>query len=148
MNSKDKENISSIVKSVYHPSTIERKLKSRFWTYWLEGPSKGTPTIEDVHSLLQEPALERKAENPAFVSWFLNRFEAVEKVRYLAQLGLEVVEEILTSAGERTSDKLKAVALINDLVKATAPKQEVKYADEQINSMSEDQLEDLIKRLK
>ena len=79
MNKEDRDNISSLVKSVYRPSTIERQLKARFWTYWLEGPSKGTPSIDQVIEFLGEPAIERKAQNPAFTNWFLNRFEAVEK---------------------------------------------------------------------
>lgn len=147
MNKKDMENITSIVKSIYHPSTTERKLKARFWTYWMEGPSKGEATIEAVAEVLNEPSILRKAENPAFAAWFLNRFEAAEKLHYLAQVGLDVVEEILLSSTERTSDKLKAISEINGLVKAMTPKQEVRFADEQINSMDAEQLEALIKRL-
>lgn len=148
MNSRDdKKNISALMRSIYQPSLTERKIKARFWSLWLEGPSRGEATMEAAAEILGEPSLTRKAENPAFQVWFLNRFEAVEKMRYLAQLGLEVVEDILVSPEEKTSDKLKAVSLINDLVKATAPKQEAVYADESINKMSDEQLEALIKRL-
>ena len=147
MNNKDKDNITSLVKSIYRPSNVERQLKARFWIMWLEGPSKGTASIEAAADITNEPSLLRKAENPAFQAWFLNRFEAAERLSYLAQLSLEVVEDILISPEERTSDKLKAVALVNDLVKATAPKTEVKYADDHINTMDAAELEALIKRL-
>lgn len=147
MNNKDKDNITSLVKSIYRPSNVERQLKARFWTMWLEGPSKGTASIEAAADIIGEPSLLRKAQNPAFVAWFLNRFEAAERLRYLAQLSLEVVEDILTSPEERTPDRLKAVSLVNDLVKATAPKTEVKFADDQINTMDSAELEALIKRL-
>jgi hypothetical protein len=148
LNRDDKKNITSLVKSIYHPSIVERKIKARFWSIWLEGPSKGEATIEAAADLLGEPSLLRKADDPAFLVWFLNRFEDVEKLRYLAQMGLDVVEDILVSSEAKVADKLKAVALVNDLVKASAPKTEVVFADADLNTMDDEQLEALIKRLR
>ena len=51
------------------------------------------------------------------------------------------MEEILVDQDGRNADRLKAVALVNDLVKATAPKVETKFADKFINDMSEDDIQ-------
>ena len=140
MNREDSKAILSLVKSVYKPSITERKIKAAYWQIVSEGPSR-KHSIEAAAELLGEPSLLSKAQNAAFVNWFFNEKELAERLKSLAGLALDVVEEILVDQDGRNADRLKAVALVNDLVKATAPKVETKFADKFINDMSEDDIQ-------
>jgi len=125
MNSSDSDNITSLIKSIYHPSIPERKLKAKFWVIWNDGISKGVPTKEDIIDVLNEKSLKPKLDDGAFVAWFLNEYEAAQQLAYLSQLSLEILEDMMMVA-EKDSDRLKAISLVLDLVKATKKEEDTK----------------------
>jgi hypothetical protein len=144
MNREDQRNISTLLSQVYSPSVPERKLKARFWTAWTDGPSKGDPTTEDAIRLVGKA---EKFADPAFADWFLNKKEMLETLHFLQSLTMDMLTEGLLDPDLKFSEKMKAAAMVWDMVKATAPKQEVQYADKLLAEKTDEELEAEIKRL-
>ena len=139
--------MTSLVRSLYQPSTVERKVKAQFWTVWSDGPTKAEPTFDDYIRVTGDANLAHRASDGSFVAWALNKREAAEKLNYLGHLVLDLAEEILTDDGEKTSEKIKVMGLVNDLIKATAPSKKSELADRHLASMSAEQLDAYIKSL-
>jgi len=137
------EDITQIMQDIHHPTAPERRLKARFWVMWNDGPSKGIPTAEDVLDLVGTASLSTKVNNGAFLSWFLNDYEAAEQLAYLSQVSLGVLEDIIVNEGEKTSDRLKAISSVLDLVKATKKEDKDQDSDPFAN-MSEEEIDKFI----
>ena len=143
MNRDDQKAIINVVKSIYHPSLKERKIKAAYWQLCKEGPSR-KHTIKEAAELMGEPGLVVKADNAGFVQWFFNEQEFTQRLHYLANLGLDVVEDILIHS-DRDSDRLKAVSLVNDLVKAASKvEDEGNTGDAMLDEMSDEELDKYI----
>lgn len=144
MNRTDQDNITSLMSQVYTPSVPEKKLKARFWRIWNEGVSKGIPLIEDAMRITGKP---EKFKDPAFAEWFLNKHEMLEQLHFAQSLVMDMLVEGIQDPELRFSDKLKAAAMVWDMTKAHAPKQEVVYADAELAQLSDDELEKKIAKL-
>lgn len=146
MNREDSRAIINVVKSIYYPSVRERKLKAAYWQICREGPSR-SHTIENIAELLGEPDLLKKADDQAFIAWFTNEREFQQQLHYLAGLSMGVIEDVLLDGDARPSDRLKAVALVNDLVKASAKVEDTTgTGDKLIDSMSDEELDKFIEQ--
>ena len=142
MNRDEQRGMVSIMKSVYYPSVNERKQKARFWRLWNDGPTKGEPTVAAIEETLEE-TLSKKSD-PAYLAWLLNTKEVVEQINTAYGVIMERILDMAVDPETKNGDLLKAASVLGDMIKYSAPKQEVKYADAAIAGMSEEELDKLL----
>lgn len=141
------EILESVVDDIFTPTKRQREVKAQFWTSWKMGPTKGDPSMTAIIHETGCNAIETWWKNPAFQRWFLNERDTMQRLEYLFDLGIDVLEEVITSA-EKASDRLKGIEMIAKLTqKLGKPEAEVKYLDGDVQGMDEKQLEEYIKKL-
>lgn len=139
--------LESIMDEVFIPNARQRRVKASFWASWNAGPSKGKPTLAAAIEITKCPAIETWAKNPKFKEYFFNDQDHAQRLEYLFDLGLDTLEEVMTTA-EKASDRLKAVETVAKLAqKLGRPEAEVKYLDKDVQSMDLNELENVIKKL-
>jgi uncharacterized protein (DUF924 family) len=134
----------------FRPSDSHRKLKSRFWIAFSDSPLQGakaiTPTM--VARITGDHRVIKWWSMPGFKEWFTNADENRERLEFLFSLALDAAENILRNEDPKAQgarvNVIKAIAeLANKL-----PERRVTpiYADEQIQKMDKNQLEEYLKR--
>lgn len=106
---------------VYVPSTIERKLKAKFWAKAQDNPllnlSGNTVSLAQIKQTAGGgSALDSCWKKPGFQDWFMNPDDGRAKLEYLFDLGLDAMEELLLSPDPKTSAaKVNALKLLSEL---------------------------------
>lgn len=106
---------------VYVPSTVERKLKAKFWAKAQDNPLMSLDGSSVTLALVKQTAgggttLDGCWKKPGFKDWFLNPDDGRAKLEYLFDLGLDAMEELLLSPDPKTSAaKVNALKLLSEL---------------------------------
>lgn len=138
-----KKDITALAEQViFTPTPRQRKVKAQFWSRFQPGPfvSPSALTINDIQSVVNVAALKEWWADGLFKEWFMNREEAREKLEYLFMKALETAEEILENPEAQASAKVNMIKVIGELANKFPSKWQEKFADEDINKMSEAQL--------
>lgn len=136
------------------PVPAHRIVKSAFWASLAENP-----IIDPLHDKITlalalritgDARLNRWWSLPGFQEWFSNKDEFRQRVEYLANLALDVAEEILLDRDAHPNARVNMTKLVieaaNKLPARTSAKDDSKYLDAKVATMSREQLEEFIKK--
>lgn len=154
MNKEDIKNISSAISSkIYTPSNVEVRMKTSFWAKWTNHPSYVSgdipASVSMIVNVLGNSTIEKYWSKEGFREWFLNSDEYIQRVEYLANRALDVVEGVLAGGeGIKASDQLKAASMMMEAAgKLNKKKAEVRYLDASLDKMDTKELEAYISKL-
>lgn len=130
-------------KVVYAPTSSQAQVKAQFWHRFQPGPMA---TLEDLTlakaiQITQCNRLRDWWSQPGFLSWFLNKDEAREKMHYLFNQGLDALQEILMNPEANANAKVNSVKLLAEMTGYLTKKPVERFADDEINSMSKEQVQ-------
>lgn len=134
----------------FQPTDAHKRAKAAFWSHFF---STGALPPEQVNLALAAEISGFSVEIQewwsidGFQEWFSNGEEFRQRVEYLSNAALDVLQEILHDGGAKVSDKLQAAKMVLE-VAAKFPKSSPKeqFADEAIAEMSAKELEEFISR--
>jgi hypothetical protein len=131
---------------VFYPSDAQIKCKSAFWAvYSTDGLDVSNPSMAVALDVTNETRLPSWWGLPGFREWFLNKEEYRQKLDYLMHIGFDALERVLRTSQSDTAivSAMKLLIAANDKM----PKQgNVKYADEWVAGLSDQQLEEYINK--
>lgn len=133
----------------YQPSNNDQKLKAKFWNRFSPGPgvNLNSITLAGVKRVVNSSSLEQLWLKPGFKDWFLNKDETRERLVYLFNKSLDTLESILDNELANANARMNAVKLLAEmtghLVKKGGPE---KFADQEIENMTENQLKEYLTR--
>lgn len=131
---------------VFVPNDAQRRCKSAFWAvYGNDGVMVEEPTLAAVLDVTNETRLPDWWRLPGFQEWFLNREEYRQRMDYLMHLGFDALERVLRYSQSDTAivSAMKLLIAANDKM----PRQNaVKYADEWVANLTDQQLEEYINK--
>lgn len=140
---KAEKNLPKLVdKFLFAPTNNMIKIKSKFWSKYNPGPfsSPDNLTMAQALKVTDSPSLERWWSEPGFVEWFTNREEEREKIKYLLNKALDSLESVLDDPTTNPNAKVNATKVLLETAGYLTKKPVEKFADDQINKMSEQQL--------
>ncbi len=138
--------LETVAEELFKPSVPQRKVKAAFWASWKEGPSKGKPTISAAIEVTRCSTLENWAQEAGFREWFFNDQDHLQRLEYLFDMGLDMLEEIMET-GDKAADKLKAFEYVAKLAqKLNKPETVIKYMDKGVQDMDIEELDAFIKK--
>lgn len=97
-------------------------------------------SLAQALEVTQAPQLRKWWAEDGFQDWFLNREEAKERLQYLFQKGLDAAENILDNPEANANAKANILKLLAEMTGHLTKKPVDRFADEQVNKMSEEQL--------
>lgn len=133
----------------YTPTEAQRKIKSRFWSYFSDSGTLPPSQIDLATALMYgaDRGLSEWWDLPGFSQWFANKDEFRQRLEYLAQRAVDELEKILNDNNPMGgSTKVSAIKLIMDIANKQPKSTAEKFLDERIGKMSQQELEDFIKK--
>lgn len=143
-----RQKLGAVSPNRFLPTVQQKQAKSAFWSHFFStgevAPSPIDPALAAVQSGHNE-ILQWWYEVPGFPEWFSNGEEFRQRVEYVSNLALDVLEAVLQDRDARQSDRLQAAKMALE-VAAKFPKTQGKeqFADEKIGQMDKKQLEEFI----
>ena len=141
----------AIVDITFLPSPEQRKIKAAFWASYSEHPmaDKEVVTLAVAQQMVSDNRLKRWWAVPGFTDWFSNRDEFRQRLEYLANLGLDTIEEILLDPDANANARMNAAKLMLEAASKMPNKwNQEKFLDAHIQKMDARELEAwLTKRL-
>lgn len=140
---KDSKALAGLAEQViFTPTPRQAKVKAQFWSRFQPGPfaSPSSLTLPAIQEVVNVPSMKEWWHLDGFQAWFLNREEAREKLEYLFMKALETAEDILDNPEAQASAKVNMIKVIGELANKFPSRWQEKFADEDINRMSEAQL--------
>lgn len=134
----------------FQPTDAHRRAKSAFWAHYFSTGSL-PPTDINLATAAELSGFSTELQEwwpiEGFQEWFSNGEEFRQRVEYLSNAALDVLQEILYDRAARTSDKLQAAKMALEIA-AKFPKSTPKeqFADEAIGEMTAKELEEFISR--
>ena len=144
ISSKESKSLAKMSKDLIHePNRPQEKMKARFWTRFAPGPMVTIEnlSIEDLNRILGNTSMVKYWGNASFRDWFLDQGEERETVRFLFNRGLAALETILLNPEASPGAVVTAVKLLGEMSGFIQKNQQDKFADDDINKMSERELE-------
>lgn len=135
--------------SIFTPTARQRQIKATFWSRFEPGPFFGDidklslPAIQEVVKATQ---LKDWWNKDGFKEWFLNKEEGREKLEYLFLKALDTADAILDDPDAQASAKVNLIKVIGELANKFPNKWQEKFADEDINKMTDNQLKTYLER--
>jgi hypothetical protein len=133
------------------PSPEQRKNKAAFWASYADNPmaSSDNVTLALALQTTKEPRLRRWWPVPGFSEWYSNKDEFRQRLEYLANLGLDTIEDILLDPEANANARMNAAKLMLEAASKMPNKwNQEKFLDEHIQKMGQQELESWIaKRL-
>lgn len=141
----------AIVDITFLPSPEQRKVKAAFWATFADNPLADADNITKASALqiTNDNRINRWWGTPGFSEWFSNRDEFRQRLEYLANLGLDTIEEILLDPDANANARMNAAKLMLEAASKMPNKwNQEKFLDEHIQRMGARELESwLAKRL-
>lgn len=132
---------------VFLPTPMQRRVKAKFWTRFSESPmTDGSVDLPMIQRFVTDKRLQYWWQEPGFKEWFRNEEEFKERVEYLANMALDVLEEVMSNGDARESSRIAAAKLMMDLGSKIPKENVVQFADANINSMNEEQLREFLSK--
>lgn len=126
---------------IFVPSPAQRNVKTVFWVRYNEMGLDSDITQAMAKQITNNSSLDKWWRMPGFENWFKNKDEHRERLEYLYSLALDAAEEILLNPDAQASAKVNMIKAIGELANKFPNKYEkAKFADEDINKMSEAEL--------
>ena len=138
----------------FNPNDLQCRIKARFYRRLDELShiiDKETvfDSKETVIELAGTGRILKWLEEPAFASWFVDQEFIVDTISSLQQKAIDVINTVLVSEEASEGDRLKAARMLLELGdQFPGRKSEVRFLDDRINDMTENETEKEIKRLK
>ena len=149
----DKTKLKAVMDEViFVPTPSMRAAKARYTVAQADNPllSGDSPTLAMVQQYVPDDRLRRWWAVPGFREWFTNSSEWKERVEYLADSALSVLEEILMDGDEKGAVRINAGKLILEASGKVGKKKDDgegrRFSDEEINKMNKKQLEEFFSR--
>lgn len=154
MNSTLSDDISSKLpelaeKVLFVPTDVQQKIKAKFWTRFTPGPlvSEENISLSKALEITDCPKIRDWWHRPGFREWLLNKNEEQERVKYLFNKGLDAIESILDNPDVKTINaKANIIKMLAEMNGYLGKRPIEKFADEDINKMSEHQLRSFLER--
>ena len=143
-----------IAELTFLPSPEHRRIKSAFWASIAENPildpaSDGV-SLAAAQRITGDARLPRWWQLPGFKEWFANKDEFRQRVEYLANLALDVAEEVLLDRDAHPSARVNMTKLVievaNKIPSRASQKDENKFLDARIAQMGREELEEFIRK--
>lgn len=132
----------------FRPSDEQKRVKAKYWTRHVKlSLGDAPPTLQQVSSIVKDKRIAGWWDEPNFKEWFRNEEEFRERVEYVANLALDVAEQILLNDEARDTARVAVVKLMMELGNKLPNQKAEKFADEDISKMSEAELKAFIKPL-
>lgn len=144
----NKELESLLSEVTFTPTVEHRRVKSAFWASVEDNPMYNDHlaiTAAQVAYVTGNGNISKWWSEEGFPAWFLNTEEFKQKRRYIANLALDRLADILQNPDTKESSMVAAIKLAMELDDQMPNKKEVKYADAAIGNMNEKQLEEFLK---
>ena len=133
---------------LFEPTATQSKIKAKFWSRYHPGPfdspSDGKITLATALEVTGSTSLRKYWSQPGFREWFLNRDEEREKLKYLFNKALDSAEKILDNPEANPNAKANIIKMLAEMNGFMGKKQIEKFADDDINKMSEKQLKEFL----
>jgi len=134
-------------KVIFEPTSSQAKVKARFWTRFRPGPlTAGRLTMDKVLEVTNSAGIRKWWHEPGFVEWFMNKEEERERLKYLFNKGLDMVERIIDDPDANANAKANLFKMLAEMNGHLGKKPVEKFADEEVAKMSEDQLAAFIEK--
>lgn len=134
---------------IFAPTADQRAVKAAFWAKYANAPllSVEKITAAYVSKLVPDSRLARWWSLYGFKEWFLNEDEFRQRIEYIAHLGLDALEAILTDPDSNHSARVNAAKLALEAANKMPQKwQKTVYLDDSIQKMDQAQLEQFIRQ--
>jgi hypothetical protein len=134
---------------LFCPSPDQRQVKAAFWAKYQQTPliSVDKVTASFVQKLIPDSRLPRWWSMYGFKEWFLNEDEFRQRLEYIAHLGLDALEAILTDPDANHNARVNAAKLAFEAASKMPQKwQKSLYLDDHIQKMDQAQLEQFIRQ--
>ena len=139
----------AIADITFLPNPEHRKVKAAFWASYADNPlaDSGQITLALAQQITSENRLKRWWSIPGFSDWFSNKDEFRQRLEYLANLGLDTIEEILLDPEANANARMNAAKLMLEAASKMPNKwNQEKFLDEQIQKMGARELEAWLKK--
>jgi hypothetical protein len=135
-------------KILFEPSSPQAKVKARFWTRFQAGPLADPSKVSLIDALetTGTPQLQKWWGLEGFREWFLNKDEERERLKYLFNKGLDTIEQILDNPEANANAKVNLIKMLAEVSGYLGKKPVEKFADEEVNRMSESQLTEFLEK--
>lgn len=135
----------------FNPTKSQRMLKAKFWNYvstnFTLNKKPSEMTNEDIGRIVESSSFANYCAEPGFKDWFMNRHTAQQKLEYLFDLSMDAAEQVLLSDDPKTATaKVQLFRVIAELGRKMPSKSEEKFADEDINRMSPEELRSFLEK--
>lgn len=136
--------LTSRAENPFTPTNDQKKAKSQFWTSFSSGAvvPPDSPNLSIAAQYAGNSHIRQWWELPGFVEWFWNQNEFDERLDYLAQIALDQLEIMVSSARTSDSSRIAAIKMILEASKKVGKTET--YADEKVSKMDQGQLEQFI----
>lgn len=132
------------VDTVWLPSPSQRACKAKFWKRMdFDFQLAEKITLAGAIQVTRNSELNRWWGQDGFQEWFLNRDEASERIEYLYMLWMDKAEELLLNPDANHNAIVQIGKIIAQL---SGRDQQEKYADDNIQKMSPQQLKAFIEK--
>lgn len=134
---------------IFAPNGDQRAVKAAFWAKYASNPLTDIDKITAgiVQKIIPDSRLARWWSMYGFKEWFLNEDEFRQRIEYIAHLGLDALESILTDPDANASARVNAAKLALEAANKMPQKwQNTKYLDDHIQKMDQAQLEQFIRQ--
>lgn len=144
------ERVAQVVDDLlFCPSPDQRQVKAAFWAKYQQAPLLDIDKITAafVQKLIPDSRLPRWWSMYGFKEWFLNEDEFRQRLEYIAHLGLDALEAILTDPDANHNARVNAAKLAFEAASKMPQKyQKSLYLDDHIQKMDQAQLEQFIRQ--
>jgi len=134
---------------IFTPTPSMKRIKARFWTRYQETPTSqiSDVTAAEIAKVTGSAGIKNWWSKDGFKDWFLNKNEDKERISYLFDMSLEKLEDMINDPSVNAGVRLNAIKLLAEMNGniGKSKKQPERFADEQIEKMSESQLIEFIK---
>lgn len=138
----------------FDPNDFQERVKSRFFRRLEELSHK-----YDKETVFSSPDLTvqlagtdrilKWLEDPAFASWFVDEDFLVDTLASLKAPAVDLLKQSIRNEDAHLGDRLKAVRMLFELTDSfPGRKQEVRFLDDRLNSLSESETDREIKKLR
>lgn len=131
------------------PSYEQRKAKSAFWARFNENPmcEPADISLAMASRFTGDNRVSKWWNQDGFRDWFINRDEFRQRLEHLANLTLDMFEEILSDRKASAGARVSAGKVVMEVARKMPPRHSTeKFMDEKIGEMDRKQLEEFISR--
>ena len=137
----------------FHPNDFQERVKARFYRRIEEQSHRiDRESVFESEELMTEmagtPRVMKWIQDPRFTRWFLDEEYTRDSIMSLQNKAISTINGILDDEGTYASDKLKAARMLLELGEQFPNKKEIRFIDDTLNNMSENEVSDEAKKIR